>query len=249
VTVSWGATTSPPATGYTVRAYDALTGTERAITSACAGVVAALSCVEAGVPDGSWKYTVTPHLEGWAGSEGTKSYPITIETGAPQATALVLVNGTGGTVGVLDPELDRVRIDFSEPLAVSSICSTWTSDGIDQTLSGSDVVVTLADGAGDNSLTVTTSQCTLHVGAVTLGADYITTANATFSGSGISSSRVTWDASARRLVVEFGALASGALETTPVGAGTASYTADAAMSDLAANPAGTTPLTAPNQRL
>lgn len=71
--------------GYVVRRYGA-SGEGAAIGAGCAGTIAALSCTEAGVPPGRWRYTVTPVLQGWRGTESAASaavgVPVTIATSA-----------------------------------------------------------------------------------------------------------------------------------------------------------------------
>ena len=73
VTVNWTASTlatGQAVTGYEVKRYDATTLVAQTILTACAGTVAATSCVENSVPDGSWKYSVTPVIAtNWRGAE------------------------------------------------------------------------------------------------------------------------------------------------------------------------------------
>ncbi len=88
VTVSWTAANlagGGAPEGYVVRRY-AANGEEVAIGTGCAGTIAALSCAEAAVPPGRWRYTVTPVLQGWRGAESaasaTVAVPVTIATSA-----------------------------------------------------------------------------------------------------------------------------------------------------------------------
>jgi hypothetical protein len=88
VTVSWAAVAlagGGALDGYVVRRHGA-SGEEAAIGAGCAGTIAALSCTEAAVPPGSWRYTVTPVLQGWRGVESAESatvpVPLTIDTSA-----------------------------------------------------------------------------------------------------------------------------------------------------------------------
>ena len=79
VTVSWTAPTAgAPAAGYEVRAYSALTGIERGVAAACTGLVKATSCVEAGAQSGTWRYTITPRQQAWAGTESPRSNPVVV---------------------------------------------------------------------------------------------------------------------------------------------------------------------------
>jgi hypothetical protein len=81
VQVSWTATTfldGTGASGYTVRRYTT-GGVLQTILSACTGTVGGLTCTEAAVPAGSWKYSVTPkHGTRWSGTEGPRSATVTI---------------------------------------------------------------------------------------------------------------------------------------------------------------------------
>lgn len=101
VTVSWTASTTAaghPVTGYSIARYSSATaGTRIPATGACAGTVPGLSCVEAGVPAGTWYYTVTPTLSLWQGTESQRSTattPVTDTTPplAPVVTAPGSVN-------------------------------------------------------------------------------------------------------------------------------------------------------------
>jgi len=64
--------------GYVVKRYDAVTNAQQTVLSACNGVVAATSCVEHGVPTGTWKYTVTPAAGNWRGTESAKSASVVV---------------------------------------------------------------------------------------------------------------------------------------------------------------------------
>ena len=81
VTVSW--TASAFATGgsvpaYIVKRYDGLLGGLQTIGAACSGLVSGTSCVESGVPTGTWKYSVTPAAGAWRGVEGPQSDPVVV---------------------------------------------------------------------------------------------------------------------------------------------------------------------------
>ena len=101
VTVSWTATTlanGQAVSGYLVKRYDAGTLAAQTILSACTGTIAATSCVESGVPNGSWKYTVTPvFATNWQGPESLKSATVTVnnDTTAP-TNSISLSSVTGG---------------------------------------------------------------------------------------------------------------------------------------------------------
>jgi hypothetical protein len=244
VDVSWAASSGgAPVAGYEVRSYDATTGTPRTVGDSCAGVVAGTSCSETSVPDGSWRYSVIPRQQAWIGAESPLSEPVTVDSSFPTPTGLTLLDA-GGTV---TPRTDEVRITFSEALNVSSVCSAWSGTG-DQALGGSGVVVTITESLVNDVLTVAAGACTLHIGSVATGGDYVLTTS-TFSGAtAATESRVTWTAATRVLTIHLGSLTSGILQVVPQATATATYTPDAAITDLGGNPVVTTPFNATAQR-
>ncbi len=101
VTVSWSATTlanGQPVGGYLVKRYDAGTQAAQTILSACTGTIATTSCVESGVPNGSWKYAVTPvFATQWQGPESAKSATVVVNSDATAPTnSISLSSVTGG---------------------------------------------------------------------------------------------------------------------------------------------------------
>ena len=101
VTVSWAASTlanGQPVGGYLVKRYDAGTLAVQTILSACTGTIAATSCVESGVPNGSWKYAVTPvFATNWQGPESAKSATVSVNSDATAPTnSISLSSVTGG---------------------------------------------------------------------------------------------------------------------------------------------------------
>lgn len=82
VTVTWTAsayTNGGNAAGYVVRRYNAPTGVVQTIGNACSGTISALTCVENGVPAGSWQYTITPAAgTNWRGPESAKSTAVAV---------------------------------------------------------------------------------------------------------------------------------------------------------------------------
>jgi hypothetical protein len=62
--------------GYRVRRYDT-TGRPQDTSTACSGRLAGreatVHCIEHGVPEGTWNYSVTPVLGGWTGAEGPRT--------------------------------------------------------------------------------------------------------------------------------------------------------------------------------
>jgi hypothetical protein len=81
VTVSWTASNFVDGTNvpsYVVKRYNALTNALQTTLSACTGNVVGTSCVEHSVPTGTWKYTVTPAVGVWTGTESAKSATVTV---------------------------------------------------------------------------------------------------------------------------------------------------------------------------
>jgi hypothetical protein len=81
VTLTWSASHFADGTNvpsYIVKRYDALTNALQTTLSACSGNVGGTSCVEHGVPTGSWKYTVTPAAGVWRGTESAKSATVVV---------------------------------------------------------------------------------------------------------------------------------------------------------------------------
>lgn len=178
-----------------------------------------------------------------AGRTSSNQQVPTIDITDPATINLRLVNGGGiPGRGMINPTADSLWIRYSETLAVGSICSTWSGDGSDQTLSGPGVLVTVTDNGADDILTVASTDCTLNVGPLNLGGDYVT-ATAVFGGTAPSDSTVFWDVSAQRLFVTIGALVSGTLNTTTQPRGTVVYVPAAPITDPYGNPIDTTPFT------
>jgi len=101
VTVSWSASTlanGQAVNGYLVKRYDAGTLAAQTILSACTGTIVTTSCAESNVPNGSWKYTVTPvFATNWQGQESAKSATVTVSSDStPPTNAISLSSVTGG---------------------------------------------------------------------------------------------------------------------------------------------------------
>lgn len=104
VTVRWPQVLVAPATpadGYLVTRYDADSGAAAATLAGCAGVVAALSCTEAAVPDGRWRYAVRA-VQGakWVGPAGPTGPVLTVASTPGTAAVTFPAAGAGyGTTG------------------------------------------------------------------------------------------------------------------------------------------------------
>jgi hypothetical protein len=81
VTVTWSQSSfagGGPVPSYVVRRFNALSGVEGAVGAACSGLVSSTSCVESGVPTGSWKYSVTPAAGVWRGGQSAQGNTIVV---------------------------------------------------------------------------------------------------------------------------------------------------------------------------
>jgi hypothetical protein len=81
VTVSWAASTfvsGGNVPSYVVKRYDTVLGTAQAVLAGCSGLVSGTSCVESGVPSGTWKYSITPAAGPWLGTEGARSTTVVV---------------------------------------------------------------------------------------------------------------------------------------------------------------------------
>ena len=189
-------------------------------------------------------YTVRAVATDLGGNTATTSTTFTIDRTSPAPTGLMLFDANG----FVTPGTDEVRITFSEALNVSSICSAWSGTG-DKSLGGTGVIVTITDGGLNDVLTVAAGACTLRVGSVATGRDYVVFSS-TFSGGTVATeSRVTWTAATRVLTVRLGSQTGGLLNPLPQATGSATYTPDTAITDLGGSGVVTTPFVSPGQRL
>ena len=81
VTVTWPATTigGQSVSGYTVKRYNS-GGTAQTVGAGCSGTLSGLTCTEASVPSGAWRYTVTPIQGAWIGAESPQSSSVTVQS-------------------------------------------------------------------------------------------------------------------------------------------------------------------------
>jgi len=137
VTVSWAASTlsdGQAVDGYLVRRYDAVSGTAASVGIGCTGTITATSCVEAAVPPGTWRYTVTPVIGvNWRGAESPRSGIVTV--GAATLTLATTQFGgpaafprttTGTLAGFAANEGITYRLDAATALVGSPSTATAT---------------------------------------------------------------------------------------------------------------------------
>ncbi|MFL6136286.1 MAG: hypothetical protein ACJ74O_00585 [Frankiaceae bacterium] len=161
---------------------------------------------------------------------------------APTVTSLALADGNGGATAGHADNNDTVTVTFSETLDGSKLCSTWPATGAQVINANNAVTVTITDAGANDALTVSSSTCTVSVGTISLGADYVS-ATTTYGGSGGNKSTISWDGAGTLTIMVGQPSALGNLRTGVV-AGTPSYAPAAALTDLAGNPISTAPFTA-----
>jgi len=166
------------------------------------------------------------------GNSASVQITVKVDTAPPTATNVLL--GNGGTLGRIGAD-DTVTISFNEALDASTICSSWSNDGTTQSRSGSSITVSVTNNAANDSLAVSASNgCTLHLGTIALGADYVSS-NHTYNGSGGNSSSISWDPGAQTITIGLGSSSGSTGENTNVPASTPSYTASTSIQDLVGN--------------
>ncbi len=156
------------------------------------------TAVQTGLATGCYLYTLT----GTDLAGNTVAISTTVKLGV-YVTNVAMTNGTG-TLGRID-QGDRVVVTFSDQIDVSTLCSTWTDSTLDQAISGdNEVTVTLNNLAGSDTLTVSSSTCTLNFGTLSLGSTAYTTGTVTFGGALTNKSTVGWSVSSRQLTITLG---------------------------------------------
>ncbi|MBT2532260.1 hypothetical protein J7E83_09000 [Arthrobacter sp. ISL-48] len=232
-----------------------------------AGASVTLTITDAGSPTHSTSQTVTANGSGsWSVSgldltgfnPGVIAYSATAtdpalnvsaagtatntkDVAPPTVTAVALTNG--GTAGTTDVG-DSVIITYSERMDATKFCGTWNNTGTAiQALNanGDTVAVTLTNNGTNDTLTVSSGTCTLNIGTVNLGGNYIASGTATFQGTGSNKSSVQWDPTTLKLTIVLGTK-TGTVATS-VATGFPGYTPSSGLSDIAGNPLATTTTT------
>ena len=144
VTVSWSSSTlsgGGPVSGYVIRRYTT-GGTIQTIGSACAGTIAALTCTEAGVPNGTWRYSATPVRANWAGNESaTASVTVAV---APTVTS---ASPSSRDQGTANQSIAVTGTNFA-PDAVGSFSGTGITVNSTNFDSASQVTVNISVASG-----------------------------------------------------------------------------------------------------
>jgi hypothetical protein len=150
VTVSWNASQlsgGTPVAGYKVRRY-ANGGIEQSVGSACSGTITSTSCVEANVPTGTWRYTVTATQSTWLGPESTQGSAITVGNASltfTSSTAITSLPATlNGTIAnFLTAELLTFRLDSTTGTVLTG------SPSVAGVAGGATISVTIPAGTND----------------------------------------------------------------------------------------------------
>jgi prepilin-type N-terminal cleavage/methylation domain-containing protein len=202
--------------------------------------------VISGTPTAAGTPAASVTLTDAAGATANKALSITVNA-APVITSVLLSN-TGSVAGKLEKG-DSIVVTFSAQLSVSSLCSTWSGDGANQSLnSNGDVNVNISNGTSGVSdvLTVTSNTCTFDLGSIDLGSGSYVSSAVAFGGNGVNKSSIAWNATTHALTITFGALKTGTVTT--VASSAAIYSASGSIVDTFGNAISNSPYTLPNGR-
>ena len=174
----------------------------------------------------------------------SKSLTINVNTAPTVSFALGGTNGAAGNGQVSSN--DTVTLQFSGQMDATTLCSAWDNSGT-QTLSGNNaggVFVTITNNGSNDTLSVTSGQCTFNFGSIALNANYVT-ATTTFAGNGGGQSSITLGTDGK-LVIKLGSGTSGS--QTNVSASIPVYTPAAGLKDIGGSSLATTPVNGTSSR-
>jgi hypothetical protein len=156
VTVQWSAPASgPPPSAYVVRRYDASSGASQAVQDDCAGSVSGVSCTEAAVPAGSWRYSVSAVRAGWQSAESARSASVSVAGPAlslsPTTITSLPATLNGGVTGFATGQSVLARLD--DPATGTLLAGSMTPSTIplNGAASGS-VVIPATVGNGSHTI-------------------------------------------------------------------------------------------------
>ena len=167
-----------------------------------------------------------PHTLYAAGSAGDQAgAAFTVNAPALTPTLLQLVNGGGGTAGLIQQN-DWIQITYSQPLLASSVCPGAPDDNQPITAPGYVQITNNNGTSGHDRLVIDTALCAggLNLGSISLGSANFVTSTNQFDAT------ITYTPATRRVTVVLGARTSGA--TLPVRVNSsviATYTPDPVM--------------------
>lgn len=178
--------------------------------------------------DGALTYAATTaDAAGNITSTSTAPGPNTKDTEAPTVTAITGWDGGNAGKGKnLLEKGDTLSVTYSEAIAPGTFCTGWTGSAMNGT-------ATVSNNGTDDTVTYSAGTCPGL--SISLGADYVGSTPAVFTGNGGNASVLTWDAGTSTLTMKFGTLSSGSI-TNPATQGFPSYTPPGSLTDLAGNP-------------
>src|SRR6266511_3770363 len=220
VTVSWSASTlsgGGPVEGYQVKRYNS-SNVLQVIGPNCAGTVAGLTCTEMSVLNGDWKYSVTPVQGSWSGTESPKT-DVTVV--APTVTSVnpsfrgqgatnqnVAITGTnyqsGATASFSGTGITVNSTTFNSATQVTAnitVAGNATTGVRNVTVTNTDSGVGSCTGCftvNAGPTVSSTSPSSRPQGAtsqiiVITGTNFVSGANASFSGTGITVNSTTFN--------------------------------------------------------
>jgi hypothetical protein len=133
VAVTWAQskfTSGPAVGGYVVKRYDN-TGVLQSIAGACDVTIIVLTCTEAAVPAGTWRYSVTPRQGLWSGTEGAQSTAVTVPaptlTLSPTTVGATPATLTGSIANFITGQTVTYRLDNQTTGTVLTLPAGTTS--------------------------------------------------------------------------------------------------------------------------
>jgi hypothetical protein len=196
VTVGWSASTLPgggAVDGYKVKRYST-GGAQQTIGSNCSGTITSLTCTENAVPSGGWKYTVTPVLANWQGTESAMSSTVTVASPAltlnSSTVSCLPATLTGQITSFDEGQTVTFRLDDASSgtvLTGSIVPSPVPSNGT------ASVSVTIPAGTSNGSHTVYAigSQGDVASASITVGTQGMRVASGSYIGSSVDNRSIT----------------------------------------------------------
>jgi len=196
VTVSWSASTLPgggAVDGYKVKRYST-GGAQQTIGANCSGTIAGLNCTENAVPSGSWKYTVTPVLGNWQGTESAMSSTATVASPTltlnSSTVSCLPTTLTGQITNFIDGQTVTFRLDDPSSgtvLSGSIVPSPVPSNGT------ASVSVTIPAGTSSGSHTVYAigNQGDVASASISVATNGFRVASGTYTGTSLDNRNIT----------------------------------------------------------
>ncbi len=174
-----------------------------------------------GVSDGSYDLRVVTTDN--AGKTFTSpTVTVAVDNTKPVPTSVELSDGANPGNGKAESG-DRVTIEYSEPLDVSSLCTSWSSDTSNQSIST--ITATLNNSGSSDYLTLG-GVCS-NVGTIDTNRSYVT------GSRNFTNSTVAWNVASRTLTITLGT-ASGST-SSGVSNAVPTYTPTTSIADIAGN--------------